>query len=139
LAADTLLAAGQPDVFAPEDSLGALKARKGGLLLAVEEAEVQGRTKVHCESRGITLPPTVSANSGPQRVLATSVRAGFGGKTLANCTVDSVLPTHTGKRSLLNSGHHVPIAAIRLPARFAASEVATMGHAVSNTAGMKTP
>lgn len=38
LAGDTLFAAGQPDVFDPDDPLGALEGRKGGVLLAIDAA-----------------------------------------------------------------------------------------------------
>jgi hypothetical protein len=36
LASDTLFAAGQPDLFGPDDPLGALEGRKGGVLLAID-------------------------------------------------------------------------------------------------------
>ena len=35
LASDTLFAAGQPDVLNPDDPLGALEGRQGGVLLAI--------------------------------------------------------------------------------------------------------
>jgi outer membrane protein assembly factor BamB len=71
LAGDTLFAAGQPDVFDPDDPLGSLEGRQGGVLLAIDPA-----TGKRVLQKKISSPPRFDGMSAAGNCLFVVTRDG---------------------------------------------------------------